>query len=234
MLNESLASLKIENEKLIAKTKDLNVCNDAITNLKDENAILHARIVEINDCKPSTSTVDHVSICTRCRDVNVDAIHDHLALIKQQNDHIATLTTKINEHDLENEKFKFARSMLYSGRRPGIKDGIGFQQGDNVKLNAPPKNCLTLLRARLPCLRITRVIFYILLVILRIRLEEFMLRRLILFLTMLLFIRMRLLALGILHMLKCLKRNLLLHQRNLIFHLRLLMLLMCSLTNQAK
>jgi 3D (Asp-Asp-Asp) domain-containing protein len=27
--------------------------------------------------------------------------------------------------------------MLYSGRRPGIKDGIGFQQGSNVKLNAP-------------------------------------------------------------------------------------------------
>jgi 3D (Asp-Asp-Asp) domain-containing protein len=29
--------------------------------------------------------------------------------------------------------------MLYSGRCPGIKDGIGFQQGDNVKLNAPKK-----------------------------------------------------------------------------------------------
>jgi hypothetical protein len=29
--------------------------------------------------------------------------------------------------------------MLYSGRRPGIKDGISFQQGDNVKLNAPKK-----------------------------------------------------------------------------------------------
>jgi hypothetical protein len=29
--------------------------------------------------------------------------------------------------------------MLYNGRRPGIKDGIGFQQGDNVKLNAPKK-----------------------------------------------------------------------------------------------
>jgi hypothetical protein len=27
--------------------------------------------------------------------------------------------------------------MLYNGRRPGIKDGIGFQQGSNVKLNAP-------------------------------------------------------------------------------------------------
>jgi hypothetical protein len=29
--------------------------------------------------------------------------------------------------------------MLYSGRRPGIKDGIGFQQGSNVKFNAPKK-----------------------------------------------------------------------------------------------
>jgi hypothetical protein len=58
-------------------------------------------------------------------------------MIKQQNDHIAKLTAKINEHELENKNFKFARSMLYNGRRAGIKDGIGFQQGSNVKLNAP-------------------------------------------------------------------------------------------------
>jgi hypothetical protein len=93
----------------------------------------------INVWKPSTSTVEHVTICTRCRDVNVDVINDHLAMIKQQNDHIAKLTAKINEREPENEKFKFARSMLYNGRRPGIKDGIGFQQGSNVKLNAPKR-----------------------------------------------------------------------------------------------
>jgi hypothetical protein len=29
--------------------------------------------------------------------------------------------------------------MLYNGKHPSIKDGIGFQQGDNVKLNAPKK-----------------------------------------------------------------------------------------------
>jgi hypothetical protein len=138
-LNESLSSLKIENDNLIAKAKDLNVCNDSISNLRNENAMLHAKIDELNACKPSTSTVSHVSICTRCRDINVDAIHDHVALIKQQNDHIAQLSVKINEHDLENENFKFARSMLYSGRRPGIKDAIGFQHGNNVKLNAPKK-----------------------------------------------------------------------------------------------
>jgi chromosome segregation ATPase len=126
-LNESLSSLKIENDKLISKAKDLNVCNVSISNLRNENAILHAKIDELNACKPSTSSVDHASICTRCRDINVDAIHDHLALIKQQNDHIAQLTAKINEHEIENENFIFARSMLYNGRRPGIKDGIGFQ-----------------------------------------------------------------------------------------------------------
>jgi chromosome segregation ATPase len=92
-LNESIVSLKTENEKLISKAKDLNVCNISISNLRNENAMLHAKIDELNACKPSTSIVDHVTICTRCRDINVDAIHDHLALIKQQNDHIAQLTS---------------------------------------------------------------------------------------------------------------------------------------------
>jgi hypothetical protein len=138
-LNESIARLRTENDNLISKVKDLDVCNDSISSLRNENAILQAKIDELKSCKPSTSTIEHVAICTRCRDVNIDAIHDQLALIKQQNDHIAQLTSKINEHKIKNEKFKFARSMLYSGRRPGIKDGIGFQHGSNVKLNAPKR-----------------------------------------------------------------------------------------------
>ena len=133
-LNDSLASLRIENEKLIAKAKELDVCNASISDLRDKNDILRAKIVELNSCKPSTSTIEHVFICTRCIDINVDAIHDHMTMIKQQNDHIARLDAKIAEHELENEKCKFARSMLYSGRRPDIKDGIGFQQGDNSRL----------------------------------------------------------------------------------------------------
>jgi chromosome segregation ATPase len=147
--HDSISSLRTGNASLVSKVKELNGCNDIISCLRDENAILNAKIEELNTCKPSTSTVEHVAICTRCRDVNVDAIDDHHAMIKKQNDHIAQLNAKINEHELENEKFKFARSMQYNGRRPGIKDGIGFQQESNTKLNAP-KNCLTLLRARLP------------------------------------------------------------------------------------
>jgi hypothetical protein len=137
--HDSISSLRNENASLVSKIKELSVCNDSISCLRDENARLSAKVEELNVYKPSTSTVEHVSICTRCRDINVEAIDDHIAMIKQQNDHIAKLTAKINEHELENEKFKFARSMLYNGRRPGIKDDIGFQQGSNVKLNSPKR-----------------------------------------------------------------------------------------------
>jgi hypothetical protein len=120
MCHDSISSLRNENASLVSKIEKLNVYS--ISCLSDENAILNAKIEELNICKPSTSIVEHVSICTRCRDINVEAIDDHIAMIKQQNDHIAKLTAKINERELENEKFKFARSMLYNGRHPSIKD----------------------------------------------------------------------------------------------------------------
>jgi hypothetical protein len=131
----------LEVEKCENLSKELNICNDSISCLRDENVSLNAKIEELNVCKPSTSTVENVTICTRCRDVNIEAIEDNLAMIKEQNDHIAKLNAKIAKHELENEMFKFARSMLYNGRCPCIKDGIGFQQGSqsNVKLNVPKK-----------------------------------------------------------------------------------------------
>jgi hypothetical protein len=129
MCHDSISGLKTENDNLVFKIEKLNVCNDSISCLRDENIRLNAKILELNACKPSTSTVDYVTIYTRCKDVNIEAMDDHLVMIKQQNGHIAKLTAKIAEHELENKKIKFARSMLYNGRRPGIKDGIGFQQG---------------------------------------------------------------------------------------------------------
>jgi hypothetical protein len=88
------------------------------------------------------------------------------------------------------------------------------------------KDYLTLLRARLPCLRITRVIFYTLPVIPSTKLGEFTLGNLTLALIMLLCIRVRHLVLGNPLMLNCLRRKLLLHKMNLAFHLRLFMHLM--------
>ena len=130
-------ALEVENCENLSK--ELSICNDSISCLRDENASLNAKIEELNACNISTSTVEHVTICTRCRDINIDAMNDHIAMIKEQNDHIAKLNAKIAKHELENKNFKFACSMLYNRRHLGIKDGIGFQQGSqsNIKLNAP-------------------------------------------------------------------------------------------------
>jgi hypothetical protein len=79
-------------------------------------------------------------------------MNDHLAMIKEQNDHIAKLNAKIVEHELENENFKFARSMLYNERHPSIKDGIGFQQGNqsNIKLNTPKNRLSNFVKGKAP------------------------------------------------------------------------------------
>ena len=47
-MNESISSLRIENDKLIAKAKNLNVCNDIVSNFRNENDMLHAKIDELN------------------------------------------------------------------------------------------------------------------------------------------------------------------------------------------
>jgi hypothetical protein len=47
-------------------------------------------------------------------------------MIKSQNEHITKSENKIAENELENEKFKFARSMLFNGIWPSIKDNVGF------------------------------------------------------------------------------------------------------------
>jgi hypothetical protein len=107
--NKKFVKLKnayaLEVEKCENLTKELSMYNDSISSLRIENDNLNAKIEELSVCKASTSTVEHVAICTRCRDINIEAIDDHLAMIKQQNDHIATSNAKIAEHELENEKF---------------------------------------------------------------------------------------------------------------------------------
>jgi hypothetical protein len=77
---KSAYALEVENCENLSK--ELNICNDSISCLRIENDNLIGKIEELNVCKPCTSTVEHVNICTRCRDINIEAIDDHLAMIK--------------------------------------------------------------------------------------------------------------------------------------------------------
>jgi hypothetical protein len=116
--------------------------------------------------------------------------------------------------------------MLYSGRRPNIKDGIGFQKGDNIKLNAPPKRLSNFVKGKAPMPQDNEgYILY------PVDYPEHKIRR----------IHSRKshsgpnhafmykgenLALGNQPVLNCLRRKLQLHQMILTFHLKLLMHLM--------
>jgi hypothetical protein len=91
--------------------------------------------------------------------------------------------------------------MLYNGRHPSIKDGISFQQGDNVKLNAP-KRLSNFVKDKATMAQDNEGYILYPAGYLSIKLGEFILGSLILFLIMLLCIRMRHLVLGILPMLK--------------------------------
>jgi chromosome segregation ATPase len=73
----------LEVEKCENLSKGLDICNDSISCLRTENINLIAKVEELDACKSSTSTVEHVTICTRCRDVNIDAMNDHIAMIKE-------------------------------------------------------------------------------------------------------------------------------------------------------
>jgi hypothetical protein len=111
--------------------------------------------------------------------------------------------------------------MLYSGRRPGIS----FQQGDNVKLNAPPKRLSNFVKGKAPMPQDNEG--YILYPagypedkIRRIHAKKTHSHHAFIYKNEASSSRRST------HV-KCLRRNLLLHQMIITFHLKLLMLLMC-------
>jgi hypothetical protein len=119
-------SLALEIKKNEMLTFELSSCHDSISSLKSANADLNDRIEKLND--PSSS-LEHVSICDRCKDFNVDACNDHISTIAKLNDDIVNLHAQLKICKVECDKVKFARDAFIIGRHPSIKDGLGFQRG---------------------------------------------------------------------------------------------------------
>ena len=105
---------------------ELSSCHTSIYSLKSLNIDLNARIEKLNAFR---STLEHVFICNRCKDFDVDACNDHASTISKLNDEIANLHAQLKICRHESEKIKFARDAYTIGRHPSIKDGLGFQKG---------------------------------------------------------------------------------------------------------
>jgi hypothetical protein len=73
-------------------TFELSSCHDSISSLKNANADLNDRIEKLNG---TSSSLEHVSICDRCKDFDVNACNDHVSTIAKLNDDIANLHAQL-------------------------------------------------------------------------------------------------------------------------------------------
>jgi hypothetical protein len=82
----------------------------------------------LEEANKSSSHVEHVIICNRCKDFDVDACVEHLTSITKLNGEVASLNTQLKTCKSEFDKLKFARDAYTVGRHPSIKDGLGFRK----------------------------------------------------------------------------------------------------------
>jgi hypothetical protein len=139
--NKKFVKLKdafaLEVEKCKNLTKELKTSNDSISCLETKNSSLIAMIEELNACHVPTSIVEHVTICTRCRDVDVNAMNDHLTIIKEQNDHIA----KLNAIPSMNLKMKILNLLIVCfimGDTLALRMGLASNLGTKTTSNLMP------------------------------------------------------------------------------------------------
>jgi hypothetical protein len=93
--------------------------------LKTLNDDLNAKLEVVNKSSPC---VEHIVICNRCKDFDIDACVEHLTSIAKLNDEVASLNAQLKTCKNDFDKLKFARDAYTIGRHPSIKDGLGFRK----------------------------------------------------------------------------------------------------------
>ena len=104
---------------------ELSSCHETISNLRSINDDLNAKL-EI--ASKSTSCVEIVETCNRCKDFDIDACSEHLVSISKLNDELASLNAQLKTSKSNFDKLKFARDAYTIGRHPSIKDGLGYKK----------------------------------------------------------------------------------------------------------
>jgi hypothetical protein len=118
-------SLTLETKRNEILSSEISACHESISSLKTLNDDLNAKLEVANK---SSSCVEHVIICNKCKDFDVNACNEHLIAITKLNDEVASLNAQLKTCKSDFDKLKFARDAYTVGRHPSIKDGLGFQK----------------------------------------------------------------------------------------------------------
>jgi hypothetical protein len=106
-------------------SSELSACHESVSSLKNLNDELNAKLEEVNK---ASSCVEHVVICNRCKDFDVDAYDEHLASITKLNNEVTSLNAQLKTCKVDFDKLQFARDAYTIGSHPSIKDGLGFRK----------------------------------------------------------------------------------------------------------
>jgi hypothetical protein len=117
-------SLALEIKRNEMLSSELSIWHESVSSLKSLNDELNAKLEEVK----TSSCVEHVIICNRCKDFDVDACDEHLISITKLNDEVASLNAQLKTCKINFDKLKFAMDAYTVGRHPSIKDGLGFQR----------------------------------------------------------------------------------------------------------
>jgi hypothetical protein len=117
-------SLALEVKKNEILSSKLSTYHESISSLKNLNDDLNVKLEKVNI---TSSCVEHVVICNRYKDFDVDACNEHVSTIAKLNNDVASLNAQLKTCKESYEKLKFARDAYTIGRHPSIKDGLGFR-----------------------------------------------------------------------------------------------------------
>jgi hypothetical protein len=121
-------SLALEIKRNEMLSSELYACHETVSSLKSINDDLNAKLEVMNK---SSSCVEYVVICNRCKDFDVDACVEHLTSITKLNSEVANLNAQLKTSKNEFDKLKFARDAYTVGRHPSIHDGLDFRKEAN-------------------------------------------------------------------------------------------------------
>jgi hypothetical protein len=79
-------ALEIKRNEMLSS--ELSACHESVSSLRSLNNELNAKLEEVNK---SSSCVEHVVICNRCKDFDVDACDEHHVSITKLNNEVASL-----------------------------------------------------------------------------------------------------------------------------------------------
>jgi hypothetical protein len=121
-IQKSLA-LEIKRNEMLSS--ELSACHESVSSLKNLNDELNAKLEKANATR---SCVEHIVICNRCKDFDVNACDEHLIFIAKLNNEVASLNAQLKTCKGDFDELKFARDAYTIGRHPSIKDGLGFRR----------------------------------------------------------------------------------------------------------